>query len=466
MRPAGTSRSGLLALERPGESECVRALILAYDFPPLVSVGGLRPYSWHRYLKQFGVEPTVITRQWGSHDGSGVDYFAPSESKQVVVETSQFGTILRTPYEPTLGKRVFQGSLKRFRLLRRAVTAWYEVGQYVLPIGPRRQLFVTAKRYLRQHGADVIVATGEPFVLFRYAARLAKEFGIPWIADYRDPWTHDRSRLPWRVSRMWNATLEARFTSSASAITTVSEFVGDLIATLIKGKPIHVVPNGYDPEAVGRARRIEQGSEKLTIAFVGTIYDGCLVESVLSACSEFLVRTRDARFEVRFVGIDRQGEVERMLRLRYAALIPFVAFFMRASNAETIETLASANAFLLFNNFAYVGTKIYDYLGLKRKILLCFSEAQVRRLRHEWYDRGDAGVMNQRVQEDVIRATQSGVVIRDEKDLLDTLLSLYREFLENGRIACNSVGSEAYSRESHARRMAEIVRGVARPRRA
>ena len=40
-----------------------KVLILAYDFPPYVSAGGLRPYNWYLYLKEFGVEPVVITRQ-------------------------------------------------------------------------------------------------------------------------------------------------------------------------------------------------------------------------------------------------------------------------------------------------------------------------------------------------------------------------------------------------------------------
>jgi len=443
----------------------VRALILAYDFPPLVSVGGLRPYSWYRYLKQFGVEPTVVTRQWSNHHGSALDYVAASDSKEVVVEASQFGTILRTPYEPNLSNRLLQRSRTRLRLIRRAITALYEVGQYILPVGPRRQLFLTARSYLRQHGGDVIVATGEPFVLFKYASQLSKEFGIPWIADYRDPWTHDRARLPGRVSRRWNATLEAKFTASSSAITTVSEFVGDLIATLIKGKPIHVVPNGYDPDAVSRARGIEQSSEKLTIAFTGTIYDEYPLESVLSACNRFLARTRDVRLELRFVGINRQDEVETMVRSRYPALIPFVRFFRKAPNAEIIETLATGNAFLLFHNFAYVGTKIYDYLALRRRILLCFSDdTQTRKLQRAFYDLDESGMMNLRVQEEIIRATQSGVVIRNEEHLVDTLSDLYREFLENRRVACNSVGTEAYSRESHARRMAEIMRGVSRLR--
>jgi glycosyltransferase involved in cell wall biosynthesis len=456
------SSSRVSAVARCGGSERVRALILAYDFPPLVSVGGLRPYSWYRYLKQFGVEPTVVTRQWSNEHGSAEDYVAPSDSKETVIEASQFGTILRTPYEPNLSNRLLQRSRTRFQLIRRAITAWYEVGQYMLPIGPRRQLFLTARGYLRQHGADVIVATGEPFVLFVYASQLSKEFGIPWIADYRDPWTHDRARLPLRIARAWNAMLEAKFTASASAITTVSEFFADLIATLVKRKPIYVVPNGYDPEAVSRAGWVEQGREKLAIAFVGTIYDGHRLGSVLAACSEFLVRERDVHLELRFVGIDRQSEVEVMVGSRYPALMPFVRFFGKAPNAQVVETLATANAFLLFNSHAYVGTKIYDYLALRRKILLCFADDNQPPRGRGIYYLNQGGMMRRRVQEEMIRATRSGVIIRDEKHLVDTLSDLYREFLENRCIACNSVGIEAYSRESHARRMAEVIQGVGR----
>jgi glycosyltransferase involved in cell wall biosynthesis len=440
----------------------MRALILAYDFPPLVSVGGLRPYSWYRYLKQFGVEPTVVTRQWSNEHGGALDYVAPSDAKEIVVEASQFGTILRTPYEPNLSNRLLRRSRTRFQWIRRAITASYEIGQYLLPIGPRRELLLAARRYLREHGAEVIVATGEPFVLFVYASQLSKEFGIPWIADYRDPWTHDRARLPWRISRAWNAMLETKFTASASAITTVSEFFGDLIATLIKGKPIHVVPNGYDPEAMSRARWVEQGREKLAIALVGTIYDGHRLESVLAACSKFLVRVRDAQLELRFVGIDRQDEVQLMVESRYPALRPVATFFKKAPNAQAVEALASANAFLLFNSYAYVGTKIYDYLALRRRILLCFADdSQTRGARGVQY-LNEGEMRRRRVQEDMIRSTRSGVIIRDEEDLVDTLADMYREFIEVGRIECNSVDTEAYSREAHARNMAEVIRGVSR----
>jgi glycosyltransferase involved in cell wall biosynthesis len=212
-------------------------------------------------------------------------------------------------------------------------------------------------------------------------------------------------------------------------------------------------------------RGIEQGSEKLTIAFVGTINDYHPLWSVLAAFNQFLTRMRDARLELRFVGINRQKEVEELLTLRFPALVPYVRFFRKAPNAEAVEILATANAFLLFNEFAHPGTKIYEYMALKRKILLCFRhDGPTREHRREFRELDRAGMVNRRTQEDMIRSTESGAIIADERHLVDTVVDLYGEFSRNGRIACDSVGTEAYSRESHARRMADIIREVAGPR--
>ena len=57
-----------------------KVLVLAYDFPPYVSVGGLRPNAWFNYLNEFGIEPIIITRQWANDFGNEMDYIAPSKS--------------------------------------------------------------------------------------------------------------------------------------------------------------------------------------------------------------------------------------------------------------------------------------------------------------------------------------------------------------------------------------------------
>src|SRR5207253_10702496 len=130
---------------------------------------------------------------------------------------------------------------------------------------PKRQLYAGAGGYLARRPVDVILATGEPFVLFKYGSQLSREFGIPWVADYRDAWTQDMRRTRSRLSGSWNAHLETSITKNVSAVTTVSEFIRGQIASLIPNTPIYIVSNGYDPEAMLRGTQTKQTSEVFTI---------------------------------------------------------------------------------------------------------------------------------------------------------------------------------------------------------
>ena len=439
----------------------VKALLLAYDFPPRVAVGGLRPYGWYRYWREFGVSAVVVTRQWNNERGYELDYIAASESPDVLVEESECGTIIRTPYRPNLSNRLLSRyGRKRFRLIRRALTAWSEIGQYYAHIGPRRHLYAAARSYLRVHGADVIVATGEPFVLFHYAQQLSTEFGIPWIADYRDLWSHDPARDQ-RILGSWESRLERRLTRAASAVTTVTDFCADVIESDVRGEPVHVIQNGYDPEAIAAADGESQNDEVLTLAYVGSVYPFYPLESFFRVCETFM-RTREAaRFKLELVGLEDQIAVEQLLTRGFPALSRSTTFYGRLPNAEMARVLARANAFVAFNNYAYPGTKIFDYLALRRRVLLCYSsdpEALDLKARHYGYD--DAGARDPRMLEHLLEQTGAGTVVRDAEHLLEVLGSLYDEFLQSGRIACDSRDIERFSRRTSAGLMAGVVKSV------
>ena len=116
----------------------LKVLILAYDFPPYVSVGGLRPYHWYKEFQAYGIEPTVITRQWGNQYGSSLDFVAPGWSNEAVKEQDAYGTIIRCPYRPNLSNRLLlKHGPKKFRLLRKTISAWYEVMQFYVDTGPK-----------------------------------------------------------------------------------------------------------------------------------------------------------------------------------------------------------------------------------------------------------------------------------------------------------------------------------------
>jgi hypothetical protein len=231
--------------------EFKRVLILAYDFPPYVSVGGLRPFNWYKYLLEFGIYPYVVTRQWENSHGNFLDYISESKSNLSLIENNAFGTIIRAPYKPNLSNRLLiKHGEKRYRIIRKSMTAYFEFLQFVVKTGPKVEIYHAAKQFLKENKVDVIIATGEPFILFDYASSLSKEFDIPWFADYRDPWSQNTAYSKSMFLKKWNRHFEKKIVSSSSQIITVSDFLKVTIESLIKDSPINILPNGYDPDAV------------------------------------------------------------------------------------------------------------------------------------------------------------------------------------------------------------------------
>src|SRR5690606_5461407 len=191
-----------------------------YDFPPYVSVGALRPYNWLKCLKEFGVEPIVVTRQWDNKYGNAFDYIAPSATTDTIIEHTEFGTIIRTPFKPTISNRLLlKYGENRFRLLRKILTAINEVSQFMWICGPRKELYKAADVYLKQNNVDGIIATGDPFVMFYYANKLGKRYTIPWIADYRDPWSQNLMGTLF-LYRKWLERVEKKTIKSVTGIIT------------------------------------------------------------------------------------------------------------------------------------------------------------------------------------------------------------------------------------------------------
>ena len=432
-----------------------KLLILAYDFPPYVSVGGLRPYAWYRYLKEYGVEPVVVTRQWGNKYGNELDYIAPGESNETIVETTEYGTIIRTPYKPNLANRIMlKYGRNKFAMIRKMVTAWYEFMQFLFFVGPKSGLYRGAKEYLKHNKVDAIIATGEPFVLFKYASALSKKYGIPWVADYRDPWTQNKGRSRIRSVRFF----ERKFSQNMSAVTTVSDFLKKKISENISVPTYYIIPNGYNPETIKQVEDVRPDMGALRIALAGSIYDWHPYKSVISTFLEFVQNSDCApKIELNFFGINRHKEIEQFALGN--SVENNIHVYPRMDNASLLQNLSRHNVMLLFNDYSIMGTKIYDYLGLKRLILFCYSnDAEALALKDKYYPVGEVEGVSTHLQEDLINETHSGIVVKDKNHLAIVLSDLYSEFAQTGSIACHSINTSKYSRREGARQLAEILK--------
>lgn len=439
-----------------------KVLVLAYDFPPYVSVGGLRPYNWYKYLKEFGVKPIVITRQWDNEYGNELDYIAPSKSNETIVEESDLGTIYRSPYKPNLSNRLLlKHGESKFKPIRKLITAYYEFAQFFYVTGPKKQLYIAAKEYLKENKVDAIFATGDPFVLFSFASRLSEEFSTPWIADYRDLWSQygDIEKKP--LMRFFYRFFERKIMQNVGQITTVSEFFKYKIKSLGIDKPFHILPNGYDEELIGEITKIEQSNECLNIAFVGTIYEWHPWKSFILNFCQYVIDHPGSKIKVNFYGVSGKDTIETFIKENHPTLIDYFTFTPRIPNREVLEKLAENNVMLLFNDYSVRGTKIYDYLGVKRKILLCYSEdeeAQALKAKHYGIEEIDG--ISKTLQADLIAATKSGVVVKNREHLIPVLDDLWKEFKSAGKIECNSIGVDEFSRKIQVEKLAQIIKDI------
>ncbi|MDR2835396.1 MAG: hypothetical protein LBV69_04255 [Bacteroidales bacterium] len=436
-----------------------KLLILAYDFPPYVSVGGLRPYSWYEYFHEFGIYPIVVTRQWENKYGNNLDYIAASRTNDTIIEKSATGTIMRTPYKPNLANKILlKYGENKFRFLRKLVSGFYEIFQWFFNVGPKVNLYFAAKNYLKNNKVDFIIATGSPFILFRYASKLSKKFNITWYADYRDPWSQSKNRSKNKFFKIFNNCNEKRILKNAMAITTVSDFFKKKISEDIKNKTFFIVPNGYDDNVIEIVENIEQNSEILSIGFSGTIQKWHPIENVISVFSELI--NAGENFKINFYGINIGDKIELLIDQKFTNLKNVIKIYPKLKNEDYVKEAVKNNIFLLFSDYEFIGTKIYDYLAMKRLILLCFNnDTESNVLKEKFYtlQNTDKNICSDKLQAELIKETNSGIVIENSDDLYNIMCKLEKEFSENGKIVCNSKNIENYSRKKRAEDLAKIL---------
>ena len=122
------------------------------------------------------------------------------------------------------------------------------------------------KKYLKDHPVDLIVSTGPPQSMHMIGRKLAKETGLPWIADFRDPWTkifYFKHLSMTRATERWHNKMERKVLDDATAVVAVSPLVQQDFQAMTQ-TPVELITNGFDecdfsaekcPEAAGGAGR-------------------------------------------------------------------------------------------------------------------------------------------------------------------------------------------------------------------
>ena len=364
-----------------------KVLVLAYDFPPLISIGGQRPYSWYKYFPLFGYQVTVVSRQWSESINSPEDYVKPLGNNTIITADEKgTQTLLFVPYKPNLrDKLLLKYGYNRFALVRKLLTFFYAFAEHLfLKFDAKAEIYRQADAFLAGNKVDYIIATGEPFIMFKYGSRLAARYNIPWVADYRDGWTTNQGNYnPGVLQRLQIAFYRLReqlYISNAALVTTPAPEYASVLKELHPGKKVGVVYNGYDEDAFTGLENVQPTSDKFVISYAGIIYPHQNLEMFLDGLDVFLSKgdVDVSKVEVNFYGLTSQPDsVARVKKkisvadvINFTPKLPYTEIVkkLKASHVQLLLTAKGAN---------WLNAKVFDYLGTGQPIMLVENDHSV-----------------------------------------------------------------------------------------
>ena len=317
-----------------------RLLIITYYFPPSASAGVFRMLGFARHLPAFGWKTAVV---------------APPE---LPWEPNDFALAERVPAETVVYPVAYP---------RKAPKSLRWLTPYGVWLAPAWR---AARRAVREQNPDAVLTSGPPHWVHLLGLDLRRRFGLPWVADFRDPWVTgtflpDRSRL----QRAWQRWCEARVMHRADlVIHNTPASCAPVQAAYRRDAPrmTHLY-NGYDPEAFNGTPPYERAGP-VRILHAGQLYMGRDPRPVLDAVASIGPGAAPP-FELEFLGRTGSGLAadarERGVadRVRCGGQVGYREALAKMRNADVLLLLEPPD------RDVGVPAKLFEYLGAGRPIL-------------------------------------------------------------------------------------------------
>lgn len=338
--------------DRTMSARARRVLMLAYFFPPLGGAGVQRTLKHVKYLPEQGWEPVVVT----------TDSLAYPVTDGTLAAEIPAGTRVIRAHElkaASLAARLLAG-VPVLASTAAAAVSWPDAMNGWVTAAAR-----AARAAIQRDGAEVLYTTSAPYSAHLAGLIVARQTGIPWVADFRDEWTRNPylRRQP-RALRVISEHAERAVLGRADQLLTVSDdfrFADEALA----GPKRKTIPNGVDESDVSLAPSPRAG-KPFTLTYVGTLYGPRDAAPVLRALSRLADcgRVDPARVRFRAVGNMWSGDTP------HAGLVPSsVTGYL--PHEQAVAEMAAASALLIYEppgSRAMTG-KVFEYLATGRPVL-------------------------------------------------------------------------------------------------
>ena len=361
-----------------------RVLMIAASFPPENSAGVHRTARFCRMLPEFGWTPIVLTKS--PDDGAvrpewlaGVSVTRVTEGGTAAGSNGRAVEVAASEKIPA--KRDWKAAIGPLRdLARNARELLVETPDK--SVSWSRRVRSVAKDLAQTNQVDAIYTTGPPHSTHLVGRSLKRGMGLPWIADFRDPWARrpwgPKEQNPWGQRMLWRYEQQCVLDANLVVLNTsrmAQEFREHYHR--LPAERFVSIPNGWDPDLAdviqqfcndAESARASMPKGALRICHPGSLYRKRDPRVVIDAIEILKRRGVNVCFE-QIGHCENESDVRE--HVRRLGLEASIEFRPQMPHREVLRRMADADAFLLIQpgTPTQVPGKLFEMIQYRRPIV-------------------------------------------------------------------------------------------------
>ncbi|HTB30521.1 MAG TPA: glycosyltransferase family 4 protein [Bacteroidia bacterium] len=444
-----------------------KVLIITYYWPPSGGAGVQRWLKFTKYLRDYGWEPIIYTPE---------NPESPNNDSSLEKDLPKNLTVIKTKiWEPYNFYKVFIGQKKDQKINAAFLTeskkpkkfekiaVWIR-GNFFIP--DARKFWVNPsikylQNYIKSNPVDAVISTGPPHSMHLIALGLKRKLNIPWMADFRDPWTNIDFYSKLMLSSFANRKhkrLELEVLKEADVVTCVGKTWLDELEELYKkgtsplstgregsgvSNKFKFISNGYDPDDYSDEK--VEADKKFSIVYIGTLDKSRNPGILWKTLSEIVKKNPEFAkdLQLKLVG---KTDIAVTEDIENNGLLPYMEKIAYLTHAEVTQVQKKSQVLLLLinntpNAMGITTGKLFEYFAAKRPILCIGPKG------------GDA--------DKILEETKGGLIsgYEDSQTLEANILYFYNKY-KQGYLPCESVNIEKYSRKMLTGEVAEVLNEI------
>lgn len=337
-------------------AESLRVLIITHQWPPVGGSGVQRAVKLAKYMARAGVTVHVLTAAHPRYSLMDPTLGEDVPAEVTVHRVSGWDPASIAGRMADVARQIApQGgnwSGLEDRVYWRASRLTCRLGTVEHEKGWVRAAVRAAAKIIRDHSIDAVITTSPPHSVQHVGAQLAKDTGIPWIADIRDPITGHFAYSPrsLREDQYWRQIEWAVIRHARRVVVTCNDLALDWADRLeaVPGELVSTITNGFDPEDHPARRRMPDGKFRLT--HVGRFYRQQSIKPLVMAIRQLRARRPEAeKLELHIVGAISTGDRANLLPddrafIREQGYLTHHAALAELADADSLFLMTPCNA--------------------------------------------------------------------------------------------------------------------------